>query len=128
MNRIQFIADKKLLKVLIEINKWENEELKQFKNLAAREIYFSIAEDLLLKDNHKRSIKQQIRSKNCTERASRINIRKLEKNGILESKKIQNDARRKKIIPTHVFLEKLNEHLKAIKSICKEEFHMIEND
>ena len=122
------IKNKKLLKVLIEIHKWEQDQLCLFKNKVAREIYFNIAEDLLRNNQGARSIKQQILPRTHSERAARTNVRKLEQGGILRSEKNSRDARLKRIIPTEAYLKKLNDHLRTLQSICSKYYLMIEID
>lgn len=126
MPKSKYISHKNLLKILIEINKWEKEQLLHFKSGVARDIYFSVAEDLLHTDYSTRSIKQQISQTKHTDRAARINVRKLEESGVLKYEKIEKDARLKKIIPTDVYLKKLNDHLKELQNICAKYFVMIE--
>lgn len=122
------IKNEKLLKILIEIHKWEQDQLYHFKNKAAREIYFNIAEDLLRNNHGARSIKQQIHSRKHSERAARSNVRKLEQGGILRSEKNSCDARLKRIIPTEAYIKKLNDHLRTLQSICSKYYFMIEID
>lgn len=126
MTRPKFIYHENLLKILIEINKWEKEQLIQFKSGVARDIYFSVAEDLLHTDYPTRSIKQQICQTKHTDRAARTHVRKLEESGVLKYQKIEKDARLKKIIPTEIYITKLNEHLSELQNICEKYFLMIE--
>ena len=124
-----FPTDKKrLLKILIEIHKWEQDQLNQFENISARDIYFKIAEDLLNSNSGSRSMKQQISQTRHSERAARNNIRRLKESGILRSEKISKDARLRKIIPTDIYLNKLNEHLHTFQSISAKYYMMIEID
>lgn len=118
-----------LLKVLLEVNKWENEQLHYFDNKAARDVYLAVAEGLLSPALNSKFIKQQISDKKTTTRAIRNNLRKLEKLGILESEKSTEDARRRRTIkPTLAYIAILNDHLENIKKICAKHYFMVEID
>ena len=106
---------KALLRILIEIHKWEATNGDIFKNTSSRDLYYSMIDDLLNNKLKESSLKSHKGS--TTLKASRQRIQSFEAIGMAVITQSTSDGRTKKLIPTEKFIQLVEQHLVALERL-----------
>jgi hypothetical protein len=119
------VNDPHLLRILIEINQWEDSQGRELQTVSGRDLYFRIAATLL---NDSMGKKQPLKlfSGRITDRATRTRIREFQELGLVEVMDNQDDVRTKRVVPTQKFIIRLNHHLSLLKQLCETRYLMID--
>ena len=118
------VHEPKLLRVMIQMRKWEEAQCPEFQTLAGRDLYFRIASIYLENPDVAMDLKQMHDPKK--ERIIRSRLREFERAGFIETLTNTSDLRTKKVMPTSFFLMHLNEHLNYFKKVCDTHFLIVE--
>lgn len=106
---------KALLRILIEIHKWEAINSDIFKNTSSRDLYYSMIDDLLNNKLKESSLKSHKGS--TTLKASRQRIQSFEAIGMAVITQSTSDGRTKKLIPTEKFIQLVEQHIVALERL-----------
>ncbi len=121
----QVINDPNLLRVLIEINQWEDVQQRELQTISGRDLYFRIAASML-PDSTEKQQALKLLSGRTTDRATRNRIREFQAMGLVEVFDNEHDARTKRVVPTAKFIRRLNNHLHVFRQLCQSGFLMID--
>jgi hypothetical protein len=118
------VSDPNLLRILIEINQWEDSQGRELQTISGRDLYFLIAATLLTDaDGKPQSLK--LLNGRMTDRATRNRITEFQELGLVEVIDNEEDARTKRVVPTEKFLRRLNHHLHLFKQLCEVRYLMV---
>lgn len=109
---------KSLLRIFIEIHKWEMENGDIFRNTSSRDLYYSMIDDLLNNKLKESSLKSHKGS--TTLKASRQRIQSFESIGMAVISQSMSDGRSKKLVPTPKFIELVEQHLMVLEQLHKD--------
>ena len=112
---------------LAELNQWEQDHSIVMSSMTGRHLYYKIAERAigersLLSGSLKKDL---YAGSNLSEKAIRLRMRELEKEGCIEAISSLNDARAKYLIPTEKFYELIYLHAEQTRKILSRYFHLI---
>ena len=113
----------KLLQIICQLHEWESQNLDLATTQAGRYQYLNIAKQL--QDNRSGPsafLKGIYYNKDLSERALRYKIREFENDGLIEFEAHSSDKRSKKILPTPVLLNTLDEHAQEFSRMLSNEF------
>ena len=113
----------KLLQIICQLHEWESQNLDLATTQAGRYQYLNIAKQL--QDNRSGPsafLKGIYYNKDLSERALRYKIREFENDGLIEFEAHSSDKRSKKILPTPVLLNTLEEHAQEFSRMLSNEF------
>ena len=118
------VQDHKLLKVVVQVQRWESLQQSIFQTRSGRELYFRVAETLLVD----RARSQHLKWLNgaMTGRATRDRLKEFENSGWLAIERMGSDLRTKQIAPTEKFTNQLNLHLQILRLAINEDFLLID--
>jgi hypothetical protein len=119
------VNDPNLLRILIEINQWEDNQGREFQTVSGRDLYFKIAATLLDGSTDKKQ-PLKLLSGRITDRATRNRIREFQELGFVEVVQSDLDTRSKRVVPTDKFVTRLNLHLYLFKQLCDLRYLMVE--
>ncbi len=108
------VSEPHLLRILIEINQWEDSHRRELQTISGRDLYFRIAASML-EDATGKKQPLKLLSGRITDRATRSRIREFEALGLVEVVENEDDARTRRVIPTVEFIRRLNQHLHMFK-------------
>jgi hypothetical protein len=108
------VSEPHLLRILIEINQWEDSHRRELQTISGRDLYFRIAASML-EDAIGKKQPLKLLSGRITDRATRSRIREFEALGLVEVVENEDDARTRRVIPTGEFIRRLNQHLHMLK-------------
>ena len=121
----QGVSDPNLLRILIEINQWEDSQGRELQTVSGRDLYFRIAATLLDDSAGKKQPLKQL-SGRITDRATRNRIREFQELGLIDVVDNEDDARTKRVVPTEKFIRRLNHHLHLFKRLFDVRYLMVE--
>lgn len=121
----QGVSDPNLLRILIEINQWEDSHRRELQTVSGRNLYFRIAATLL-DDLIGKKQPLKLLSGRITDRATRNRIREFQALGLVEVVDNEDDARTKRLVPTDKFIRRLNCHLHMFRRLCHYKFLLID--
>lgn len=119
------VTDPNLLRILIEINQWEDSQGRELQTVSGRDLYFRIAATLL-NDSVGKKQPLKLLSGRITDRATRNRIREFQELGLIEVVQSDLDARTRRVVPTDKFVTRLNHHLWLLKQLCDARYLMVE--
>ena len=125
MKKTQPITDTNLLRVLIELNQWEDSHCPELQTVSGRDLYYKVAASMLVDDSDKTQ-PLKLLSGRVTDRATRIRIREFQALGLVTVVESENDARTRRVVPTALFVSRLNEHVSWFKRLCNQRFLMLD--
>ena len=116
-----------IIKNLAELHQWELDNSPFLNTMSGRHLYFRIAqravgERALLS----KALKELYCGSNLSEKALRMRMREMEKDGAIQSVHCEGDARAKYLMPTEVFYEAIYLHAQQARRIFGKDFLMIE--
>ncbi len=111
------VSEPHLLRILIEINQWEDSHRRELQTISGRDLYFRIAATML-EDATDKKKPLKLLSGRITDRATRSRIREFEALGLVDVMENEVDARTRRVIPTGEFIRRLNQHLHMFKRFC----------
>jgi len=106
---------KALLRIFIEIHKWETLNHAIFKNTSSRDLYYSMVDDLINNKQNESSLKSHKGS--TTLKASRQRIQSYEEIGMAVIAQSSSDGRTKKLIPTDKFIQLVEQHVNVLERL-----------
>jgi len=106
---------KALLRIFIEIHKWETLNHEIFKNTSSRDLYYSMVDDLINNKQNESSLRSHKGS--TTLKASRQRIQSYEEMGMAIIAQSTSDGRTKKLIPTEKFIQLVEHHLNVLEQL-----------
>lgn len=106
---------KALLRINIEIHKWESANHEIFKNTSSRDLYYSMVDDLLNHESKESSLKYHKGS--TTLKASRQRIQSYQEIGMAIIAQSTSDGRTKKLIPTDKFIQLVEQHVNVLERL-----------
>ncbi len=118
------IQDRKLLKIIVQIHRWETMQQSEFQTRSGRALYFRIAENLLITQEKPQQLK--LLNGAMSERATRSTRKEFERAGFLNVAPVDSDLRVKQAVATDKFVVQLNQHLKMLRGMLNEDFALIE--
>jgi len=118
------VIEPHLLRILIEINQWEDSHRRELQTISGRDLYFRIAASML-EDATDKKQPLKLLSGRITDRATRSRIREFEALGLVEVVENEDDARTRRVIPTGEFIRRLNQHLHMFKRFCEVRYLMV---
>lgn len=121
------VSDPNLLRILIEINRWEEIQRRELQTVSGRELYFSIAASLLDESQRKRQSLKQLNGR-ITQRAMRDRIGEFQKLGLVDVVNSEIDSRTKRVQPTDKFIKRLNRYLYFFKHLLDEHFLIVKKN
>ena len=108
-----------LLRILIEVHRWEAMNKEVFGTISARELYFSMLDELLKeKATYETSLKSHKGS--TTTKATRKRIQSFESFDLAIIMDSTTDGRSKKLIPTKKFINLVGEHMSILEKLHQE--------
>lgn len=119
------VSEPHLLRILIEINQWEDSHRRELQTISGRDLYFRIAASML-EDATGKKQPLKLLSGRITDRATRSRIREFEALGLVEVVGNEEDARTRRVIPTGEFIRRLNQHLHMFKRFFDKWYLMVE--
>ena len=122
----KLVHEPNLLKLLILIHDWENDQLPELRTLTGRNLYFRIAASLISdkqSPQHLKPLKGML-----TERATRQRIRIFQHLGLLQILNNESDQRTKRAMPTEKFLQHLNQHIDAVRQLCDSHYFIVDKN
>ena len=120
----QGVNDPNLLRILMEINQWEDAQCRELQTISGRDLYFKIAGTLLTDASGKPQPLKLLNGR-ITDRATRTRIREFQELGLVEVIDNEDDARTKRVVPTDKFVDRLNHHLRLLKKLCEARYLMV---
>ena len=120
----QDVNDPNLLRILIEINQWEDAQCRELQTISGRDLYFKIAGTLLMGAAGKPQPLKLLNGR-IADRATRTRIREFQELGLIEVVDNDDDARTKRVVPTGKFITRLNYHLRLLKQLCDDRYVMV---
>lgn len=119
------VIDPNILRILIEINQWEDSQRRELQTVSGRDLYFKIAATLLADSAGKKQPLKLLRGR-ITDRATRNRIREFQELGLVDVVDNEDDARTKRLVPTDKFIKHLNHHMHLFKLLCNYKYLMVE--
>jgi hypothetical protein len=119
------VSEPHLLRILIEINQWEDSHRRELQTISGRDLYFRIAATML-EDATDKKKPLKLLSGRITDRATRSRIREFEALGLVDVMENEVDARTRRVIPTGEFIRRLNQHLHMFKRFCDVRYLMVD--
>jgi hypothetical protein len=113
-----------LLRILIDINRWEDLERPELQTVSGRDLYFKVAASLLSDCAEKQNLK--VLSGRITDRATRSRMREFEALGLISVVENNDDARTRRAVPTQELIARLNQHIDLFHQLCSSKFLMID--
>ena len=121
------INDPNFLRILIEINQWEDKHGRELQTVSGRGLYFRIV-STLLNDTTNKKQPLKLLSGRITDRATRNRIREFQALGLVKVLGGDQDARTKRVMPTEKFIERLNSHSQMFRWFCNKHYLMLDKD
>lgn len=118
------IQDRKLLKIIVQIHRWETMQQSEFQTRSGRALYFRIAENLLIA--HEKPQQLKLLNGVMSERATRTTRKEFQRAGFLNVASAGSDLRAKQVVATDKFVVQLNQHLKKLRGMLNEGFFLVE--
>lgn len=119
------VSDPNLLRILIEINRWEDSQGRELQTVSGRDLYFRIAATLLDDPTDKKQ-PLTLRSVRMTDRATSNRIREFQVLGLVEVMQSDLDTRSRRVVPTDKFVTRLNHRLHLFKQLCDVRYFMVD--
>jgi len=120
------INDCSFLRLLIALNYWEGSEKNEIRTESSRELFFQLAESLLISPQAPKYQTLKFLAGRLTERAMRQRVREFEALGLVNVLPGSLDSRSKQLAPTKEFISKLNMHLKLKREVCERHMYLID--
>lgn len=112
---------------LSRLHEWELDHSPCLSTLTGRHLYFRIAQRAVgERELLSKALKDLMGGSTYTEKALRIRMREMEKEGYIASVNGKNDARSKYLMPTEKFYESIYLHADQVRRIFEKDFLMIE--
>lgn len=124
LSKQQGVNDPDLLRILIDVNQWEDAEYRELQTISGRDLYFKIAGTLLTDASGKPQPLKLLNGR-ITDRATRTRIREFQELGLVVVVDNEDDARTKRVVPTDKFITRLNHHLRLFRKLCDARFLMV---
>ena len=121
---LKAVNDPDLLKILIEINQWEDVQCRELQTISGRALYFKIAGTLIVNVAGKPQPLKLFNGR-ITDRATRTRIREFQEMGLVEVVDNEDDYRTKRVVPTDKFIKRLNHHLRLFKQLFDARYLMV---
>jgi hypothetical protein len=120
----RIVNDPDLLRILIDVNQWEDAQYRELQTISGRDLYFKIAGTLLTDASGKPQPLKLLNGR-ITDRATRTRIREFQELGLVVVVDSEDDARTKRVVPTDKFVVRLNHHLRLLKQLCDARYLMV---
>jgi len=121
----QCVSDPNLLRILIEINQWEDCNLRELQTVSGRDLYFRIAATLLGDAAGKKQPLKLLGGR-ITDRATRNRIREFEALGLINVVDNEDDARTRRVIASDELIKRVNHHTQLFKQLCDKQYLMLD--
>ncbi|NDC61186.1 MAG: hypothetical protein EBZ60_04110 [Betaproteobacteria bacterium] len=117
------LANEAMMKVICQLNDWENQHLTLTHSLAGRYLYLSIAKQMHSKpDSASPLLKGIYCNKDLSERALRYKLREFEKQGLIAFEPSSTDKRSKRILPSDSLVQAMTAHADALQHLLGNAF------
>lgn len=111
---------------LSELHQWEVNNSPFLKTMTSRHLYFKIAQRAVgERAMLSRSLKDLFSGSDLSEKALRMRVREMEKEGSIQSLCGTDDGRSKYLMPTEKFYEAIYVHAEKTMKIFGKNFHLI---
>lgn len=122
------VTQQKFVEILVELNQWEWHNVPVLQSVIGRHVYFSVATELLSQTQQMgvRSLKQVFNHPDYTDRAIRLKLREMEREGLIKTNSSASDKRVRFLVPTDKFIELVASHAKFYQQLLNKDFLVLE--
>ena len=116
---------KQSLLSVLELYEWELQQVPFVNSVIGRHVYACMARQILqarASGGSVRSVKSVLSSPNFTDRAIRLKIREMEREGYLQSVSHEQDKRVRQLVPSDKLVALVERHAEAMTRIMDREF------
>lgn len=116
-----------IIALLAELHEWELTNAPLLSTLTGRHLYFRMAQRAVGDREHlSRALKDLTSGAGYTEKALRMRMRDMERDGYTEALNGLEDGRSKYLMPTEKFYQELYSHAAQVKQILRKNYLLIQ--
>ena len=119
---------KKCLPAMLELYEWELREIPFVSSVIGRHVYVCLARQILQSPEPEvsgQTLKSIFSSPNFTERAIRLKVREMEREGFLRIVSHESDRRARKLIATERLVAMVENHAEVLEKIMTRDFFIM---
>ena len=121
-------AKKNILESLVGLSQWEWMNVPVTRTVIGRHVYFCLVTEVLniSQESDMRSLKHALNHPDYTDRAIRLKLREMERDGLITTMQSKLDKRVRLLVPTPKFVELVNAHARIFQRLLDKKFMLIE--